>query len=228
MAQHRNIEPLARPSTPSIIADKLRAAIADGELPAGAQLGEAEFARRLGVSRGPLREGIQRLTQEGLLVSIRNRGVFVVEMTPENVRDMYLARSAIERAAAAQVFRHDPRRAAAQLMTVIRRMARAASRGDVARVGDADIEFHERLVELSRSPRLIRIHRTLLTETRMCIHALEETYRFSDERVGEHRAIAEAFDAVDPATVDRLLVAHGDDAVVRLACPGSADTAAGS
>ena len=51
-------------------------------MPPGAQLGEADLARELGVSRGPLREGIQRLTQEGLLVSIRNRGVFVIEMTP--------------------------------------------------------------------------------------------------------------------------------------------------
>ena len=55
------------------------------------------------MSRGPLREGLQRLTAEGLLESVRNRGLFVVEMTPENVTDMYLARGAVERAAAAQV-----------------------------------------------------------------------------------------------------------------------------
>ena len=62
------IGPLVQESTPSIIADKLRQAIAHGELKPGAQLGEAELARKLGVSRGPLREGMQRLTQEGLLV----------------------------------------------------------------------------------------------------------------------------------------------------------------
>jgi oligopeptide/dipeptide ABC transporter ATP-binding protein len=100
----RFIEPLQRESTPSIIADKIRAAIGHGEISAGTQLVEAELARELGVSRGPLREGLQRLTQEGLLVAIRNRGVFVIEMTPENVRDMYIARSAVERAAAEQLF----------------------------------------------------------------------------------------------------------------------------
>ena len=56
-------------STASIIANQLRQAIAQGHLTPGAQLGEAELARELGVSRGPLREGMQRLTQEGLLVS---------------------------------------------------------------------------------------------------------------------------------------------------------------
>jgi DNA-binding GntR family transcriptional regulator len=224
----RYIEPLVRQSTPSIIADKLRAAIGRGEIPAGAQLGEAQLARALGVSRGPLREGMQRLTQEGLLVSIRNRGLFVIEMTPENVRDMYVARTAVERAAAAQIFLHDPAMAGDGLLAVVGKMARAAGRRDDFAVSDADIEFHDRLVELSQSPRLSRIHQTLLTETRMCIHALEETYRYSDERVGEHQAIAEAFVAHDPALADRLLVEHMDDAVARLATGNAAGTAAGA
>ena len=213
----RPLEPLVQESTPSLIADKLRNAIGNGELPAGAQLGEAQLARELGVSRGPLREGMQRLTQEGLLVSIRNRGLFVIEMTPENVSDMYVARAAIERAAAEQIFRHDPKDAGDQLLEVTKQMAKAAARKASARVSEADIAFHQLLVSLARSPRLVRIHTTLLTETRMCIHALEETYRNSDLRVAEHRAIAEAFQAADLALTDARLVAHMEDAVVRLA-----------
>ena len=213
----RLIEPLVRESTPSIIADKLRAAIGRGEFRAGEQLGEAQLARELGVSRGPLREGMQRLTQEGLLVSIPNRGLFVIEMTPENVSDMYVARVAIERAAAEQIFLHDPKDAGDQLLAVTDQMAAAALRSDNARVSEADIAFHQLLVSLARSPRLARIHTTLLTETRMCIHALEQTYRHSDDRVAEHRGIAEAFRAADPALTDARLVAHMDDAVIRLA-----------
>ena len=210
------LEPLVRESTPSIIADKLRRAIGYGELRPGAQLGEAELAREFGVSRGPLREGIQRLTQEGLLVAVRNRGVFVIEMTPENVRDMYVARSAIERAAAAEIFDHEPAAAGDLLTGIVDQMADAASRGDRLAIGEADIEFHERLVGQARSVRLSRIHRTLLTETRMCIFALEDFYPSEADRVAEHRGIAEAFRAGDLALVDRLLVAHMDDAVTRL------------
>lgn len=212
----RFIEPLVRESTPSIIAEKLRKAIGHGELKAGQQLGEAELARELGVSRGPLREGMQRLTQEGLLVSIRNRGLFVIEMTPENVRDMYVARTAVERAAAAQIFLYDPVDAGDQLLRTSEQMAKAAERQGTAAVSEADIEFHKLLVSLAQSPRLSRIHNTLLTETRMCIHALEETYRFSDERVAEHRGIAEAFKGANLGLADQRLVAHMEDAVVRL------------
>jgi DNA-binding GntR family transcriptional regulator len=212
----RHIEPLVRESTPSIIADKLRKAIGHGELKAGQQLGEAELARELGVSRGPLREGMQRLTQEGLLVSIRNRGLFVIDMNPENVRDMYVARTAIERAAAEQIFHHDPTHAGDKLLDATEEMSVAAQSQDGAAVGEADIAFHQLLVSLAQSPRLSRIHETLLTETRMCIHALEETYRYSAERVGEHRGIAEALKAGDAGLTDQRLVAHMEDAVSRL------------
>lgn len=210
------LTPLVQESTPSIIAERLRQAISQGELQAGTQLGEARLAKELGVSRGPLREGMQRLTQEGLLVSIRNRGVFVVELTADDVRDMYVARSAVERAAVMQIFRGEPGRAAEALLEVCRTMELASERNDGAAIGAADLEFHEVLVGLAESPRLSRMHLTLLTETRMCINALQHTYPAPDVRVPEHQAIAEAFTQSDADVVDRLLVSHMRDAVERL------------
>jgi DNA-binding GntR family transcriptional regulator len=207
------IEPLAQESTPSIIADKLRKAIGHGELKPGTQLGEADLARKLGVSRGPLREGMQRLTQEGLLIAIRNRGLFVVDMTPDDVRDMYLAREAIERAAARKILTGDHLTAGDALLDVVSQMAAAA---DPSEVSEADIAFHERLVQLAGSPRLSRMHQTFITETRMCIHALEDTYSAADVRVQEHRALAEAIKSGDSPLVDTLLSAHMDDAITRL------------
>lgn len=210
------IEPLAQESTPSMIAARVRDAIARGDIPPGSQLGEAAYARQLGVSRGPLREGLQRLTQEGLLISIRNRGLFVIEMTPENVTDIYLAREAVERAAATQVHRLDASQAAAEMLRATEQMARAAASGNTEAFTDADLSFHRILVARSRSPRLERIHDTLLTETRMCIRALADTYTVAETRVGEHAAIARSFTAGDPELTDRLLVAHMQDAIERL------------
>jgi DNA-binding GntR family transcriptional regulator len=209
----RFLEPLALASTPSIIADKIRDAIGHGDIPAGAQLYEAELARTFGVSRGPLREGLQRLTQEGLLVAVRNRGVFVIEMTPENVRDMYAVRGAIERAALQLIFGRDPKAVGKALDAVCDDMALVSG---VDERSEVDIRFHEELVQLSESPRLRRVHRTVMTETRMCIHALAESYALSDDRVAEHRAIARAISAGDPAEADRLMIEHMDDALARL------------
>jgi DNA-binding GntR family transcriptional regulator len=213
------IEPLMQQSTPSIIADKLRRAIGHGELKPGDQLSEAELARKFGVSRGPLREGMQRLTQEGLLVSIRNRGLFVIEMTPRDVRDMYLAREAIERAAAHKILEGDHTAAGDDLLQIVEQMAGAQT---PAEVSEFDIYFHERLVQLACSPRLSRMHQTSITETRMCIHALDETYAKSEVREEEHRALANAIKSGDRELTDRLLSAHMDDAINRLCVPDAA------
>jgi DNA-binding GntR family transcriptional regulator len=207
------VGPLAQESTPSIIADKLRQAIGHGELRPGSQLGEAELARKFGVSRGPLREGMQRLTQEGLLVAIRNRGLFVRDMTPDDVGDMYLAREAIERAAARKILDGDHVRAGDTLLLIVDQMAAAAT---PAEVSEFDICFHERLVQLACSPRLSRIHQTFITETRMCIHALDDSYAKSEVREEEHRALATAIRSGNRELTDRLLIAHMDDAVQRL------------
>lgn len=80
--------PLERQSTAELIAERLRIAIMRGVLAPGAQLGEASLAAQFAVSRGPLREAMQRLVSEGLLRSERNRGIFVIELTDDDVLDV--------------------------------------------------------------------------------------------------------------------------------------------
>ena len=219
-------EPVVRESTPSIIAGKLRTAIGRGQIPAGSQLVETELARELGVSRGPLREAMQRLTQEGLLISIRNRGIFVITMTEEEVQDMYVARTAVERAAAELILQKDGGKdIAAQLSRVVKAMKKAADKADLDAMSEADMEYHSTLVAAAESPRLSRMHNTLLTETRMCLTALEQRYPDPHTRVGEHQAIADALAKDDQDLVGRLLIRHMDDALDRLTGSGSADAA---
>jgi DNA-binding GntR family transcriptional regulator len=159
---------------------------------------------------------MQRLTQEGLLVSIRHRGLFVIEMTPNDVRDMYLAREAIERAAARKILEGDHAAAGDALLEIVEQMTAATT---PAEVSELDIGFHVRLVQLAASPRLNRMHQTFITETRMCIHALEQSYSVSEVRDDEHRAVATAIRNGDLKLTDELLVAHMDDAIKRLCVP---------
>lgn len=213
-------EPVVQESTPSMVASRIREAIASGIIAPGSQIGEADYARRLGVSRGPLREGLQRLCQEGLLVAQRNRGHFVIELTPETVEDTYLARTVIERAAAARVHERDPEATSKELLEIVSDMEKAGAEGDEAGVSVADVAFHKVLVAGAGSPRLQRIHDTLMAETRMCMHALEPTYAVSGIRVKEHLRIARSFGAGDRGVVDRLIVEHMEEAVSRIVGSG--------
>lgn len=148
-----DLEPVSRQSTAEFIADRLRDAIMKGALEPGTQLGEADLAAHFQVSRGPLREAMQRLVSEGILHSIRHRGIFVTELTLDDVIDVYRSRSVIERGALEMIFddglREDVYRA---LEAPVIAMKAAAERGDAAAVSDADQLFHQVLVESASSP----------------------------------------------------------------------------
>ena len=85
-----SLEPVVQESTPALIARSLRRAISSGEFPPGTQLGEAALARQLGVSRGPLREAMQRLVTEGLVVRTPGVGFEVGQLTASDIRDVFL------------------------------------------------------------------------------------------------------------------------------------------
>lgn len=215
-----DLEPIDRESTAGIIARRLRHAIMDGSMPPGTQLGEAELAGRFNVSRGPLREAMQRLVSEGLLRSERHRGLFVIDLEPGDVRDIYTARWAVERAAVIEIMAGDREATAARLDETVSAMAAAADRNNPTALSDADLRFHEVLIGASGCRRLVRMARTLLIETRMCLTLLQTTYRRVDERVEEHNRIIKAIRQGDTTTVLSLLENHMEDAVQRLA-PGT-------
>jgi DNA-binding GntR family transcriptional regulator len=215
------IEPVSRESTAAVIARQLRDAIMTGALPPGTQLGETELAARFQVSRGPLREAMQHLVSEGLLRSERHRGLFVIDLEPGDVYDIYAARSAIERAAMLRAIRGGERdRIAEALERTVVEMAAAAGDDDPTALSTADLRFHEALIGASGSKRLVRMARTLLIETRMCLTALQGTYQRVEERVEEHTNLIQALRDGDEDTALTLLDAHMEDAVQRLA-PGT-------
>ena len=215
------LEPLSRKTTASIIADQIRAGIMSGAFPPGMQLGEAELAARLHVSRGPVREAMQRLIQEGLLRSERNRGVFVTTLDENDVVDIYLARRVIERAAALALLGRRDGEAVDRLDKVVKRMGAAAKGRRWAAVADLDLSFHQALVEASGSKRLERMLRTLLAETRMCLMALEPRYPIREEIVDEHAKLVDALRRGDEPAVLQLLDAHLEDAVRALTGDGA-------
>lgn len=208
--------PVHRRSTPELIAEQLRRAITRGQLAPGQQLGEAGLAAQFAVSRGPLREAMQRLVAEGLLHSERHRGIFVVNLTDTDVRDVYRVRKAVERAAVTEVMHGDTGAVAARLRGPLDAMRTAARRRDGVAVADADQEFHHVLVDSAGSPRLHRAMRTLLSETRILLGELEDAYPDLREQVAEHVALRDAIAAGDESAVLHLIDEHMDDAVRRL------------
>jgi DNA-binding GntR family transcriptional regulator len=209
------LAPLQLQSTPALISDRLRSEILEGAFPPNAQLSEVELARQLQVSRGPIREAMQRLIQEGLLRAERNRGVFVVELGHDDARDVYLARGAIERTAAGIVTRQAPELVLRELQAIVDALAGSIG-GPWAGTIAHDMAFHQTLVEAAGSARLTRMFRTLIAETHLCLTRLEPFYRDGSDVVAEHQAILDAVRSGNARTVDRLIRLHMDASAARL------------
>ncbi len=200
-------------STSVVIAEQLTERIVDGSFRPGEQINEVQVANQLSVSRGPVREALQRLVQEGLLISKPNRGVFVRELTAADVAEIYVAREVIECAAAEiTVARSRDERAstAAELEAIVDSMVPFIDAQDWQAVSRLDLAFHTRLVEASGNTRLRRAYLTLATETLICMSNLEQAYPYSNPggiAMG-HRAIARLIGTGDIAEIQDALHRH--------------------
>ena len=214
--QQASALPIPRATLASIVTERLRTAIVNGSLKAGSQLSEVELATSFGVSRGPVREALQRLVQEGLLLSEPHRGVFIPVLTDDDVRDIYLAREALESAAIRSIVANGTFGVASQeLDQYVAQMERAEAAGDWESVGNSDLEFHVALVEASGSQRLRRMFSTVISETRLCLGALTAADARAD-LAPEHRQICDLMQEGKTDQALAVLKKHYDDAVVTL------------
>ncbi|WP_308115796.1 GntR family transcriptional regulator [Rhodococcus sp. BP-241] len=214
MTATRRLTPLDARTTSIVIADQLRERIIDGSFAPGEQVHEATVATELAVSRGPVREALQRLSQEGLLVSFRNRGVFVVELGESDVAEIYQARAAIEIGAAFTVLqRGDSGRVADALSRIVVEMQPAIGRGDWRSVAERDLAFHTALVAATGNSRMGRMYATLAAEARICMANLETAYHRPDALIEEHTLLVDLLRAQDWARLEPALREHMDTAV---------------
>jgi len=166
---------LPRASTAERVAELLRRRVTEGELPPGSQLSEEQLSAVLQVSRNTLREAFRLLGHEGLLVHRLHRGVFVAELSDDELADVYRVRRAIE---CDVVRRLGPAAAEdpellAPLRADVATGAAAAARGDWSGVGTANMHFHAHLVALAGSPRLDAATARLHAELRLAFQGAD-------------------------------------------------------
>jgi len=208
------VKRLTRTTLSGQVSGQIRASILDGTFPLGAQLNEMELAASFGVSRGPVREALQRLIQEGLLRSEPHRGVFVPELTDEDLQDIYFVRRSLELVALRRVMGLPDRAALAKkLKAIVRQMEASVRREDWSRTAELDLEFHRELVDTAGSHRLSRGYATLQAETMLCLHKLMGGYRGNKALIDEHKLLADLVGGDDAEAALKELDRHFGDPV---------------
>jgi len=193
-----------RDSAASRVADRLREMVLAGELQPGQRLSEERVRAELGVARSTLREAFQLLLRERLLVHHLSRGVFVRELTRDDVSDLYRVRRVVECGALAEVETLRP----AELRRLSEALAdghAAAHRADWQAVAAASIRFHQTLVATAGSARLDALVTQVLGEFRLAYARMDDTEAFHEAFLARNVEIADRIRSGDLAGAVALL-----------------------
>jgi DNA-binding GntR family transcriptional regulator len=135
--------------------DLLKAWIQTAQLPPGGLIDESEAAKRLGMSRTPVREALLRLQSEGFVEIGRGKGIRVLPLSACDMREIYQVISGLEVVAVSLLAKQQPTRSSLEtLFDATAEMQRALGAGEVDLWGEADERFHRELMRLSGNPRL--------------------------------------------------------------------------
>lgn len=211
MVSTTGLATLHLPSTSDRVRDELRRLIVSGALQPGQPLNEKDIAEQLGVSRSPVREALQRLVAERLLVAARNKSVTVKRFTNEDVNEIYDARIAIETHAAHTVMAAGVQRideTSALLEASLLHLRAALDTDDRVEVADADLAFHQQLVRCGGNSRLTDAYLLLSAETITCMTRLEFAIPSGDELMQDHRDLVDALRANDPQRMSQVIAQH--------------------
>lgn len=152
----------ARTTLDDTVYEHIKEMILAHQLRPGHKLAPQHLADQLAVSRTPVRQALERLYQEGYAIRIADRGYYVAEMNPNEARDLYQARLAIEpfmlrQALSLGVDKSEYARLEALQDSYLKRI----EDGSVMERVLADQDFHLHLATLSRNQYLVNSLRSI-------------------------------------------------------------------
>ncbi len=131
------------------IVERVRSAILNGDFAPGASLVEAELSSRLNVSRGPLREALRQLIEEGLVVTVPYTGTSVVSLSVDDVHEIYSLRTALEIFAFEQIWDRRNEKFAAEIRRRNDALVASIDDGDDRASISRELDLHSLVYESS-------------------------------------------------------------------------------
>ncbi len=172
------------------------------------RLDERSLAEEFGISRTPVREAMAQLEREGFVRSVPRRGVYVVRKTKREVIELITAWAALESMAARLITENATDDEIASLRRVFAAFENGELRAHLDEYSDANIEFHQTLVRLSRNGVLINLAENLFTHMRMIRRKTIGEKDRVDRSIRDHMHIIEALEARDTQRAERLVRDH--------------------
>ncbi len=168
----------------------LRDAILSGKLGPGERLREELLSLSMNVSRGPIREAIQQLEREGLVMMYPRRGAAVARLSREDLDEVYSLRRALERLAVQEAIRKATDSHLAVMQGVVDEMVRCLEHGITEQqAAELDTRFHQTLIEAAQHKRLLRSWMELRSQIHLLLLSRTVDKDFREHLVKSHAGI---------------------------------------
>jgi len=195
-------------SLATLVQREIERMILAGDLAAGAKLTEASLAEQLGVSRGPVREAFRALESSGLVRLEKNRGVYVRQIGVQEADEIYELRAVLDEFVGRRLAECADAAQVRELKLMVERMEKASARNDVDGYLAANLDFHDRMVELTGNAKLLHMYRRLVNELHLFRRTTLAQGGALPVSTREHRDIVERIAAGQPAAAGRALYEH--------------------
>jgi len=197
--------------------ERLKSAIMGNRLPPGFQASEPEIAELLGMSRTPVREALVRLQDKGLVRIIARRGIYVLPVSTDDMREIYQMLIALEPEAAAMVAQKGLTKSEkAALESATAAMENALRDDQLDAWAVADDRFHRVLLECNGNARLTNVVSTLFDQAHRARMVTLYLRPKPTQSTKEHRQILRAITAGDPDKTRAFFRAHRERAAEEL------------
>ncbi len=187
------------------------------EIKPGERLNEVELATSLSVSRTPVREALNRLSTEGLVSFVPNRGFFARGLEIEDVTNLSELRAGVEGIAVRAACARAPDAAIAAVGASWSRVLERETSIGSTELADEDERFHEQLADLGGNDELVKVIRNINVRIRFIRHCAIDNPRRRQETMADHVEIIAAIKARDAARASALVEKHvtisADDAL---------------
>ena len=200
--------PPEAPTLADAVAQSVRDGVAAGQLVPERTYSVYQLADLLGVSRSPVREGLLRLAEAGLVEIIRNRGFRVLPPRAHDIEEIIGIRLALEPPAARLAADQATDEQRADIWAALQTMAAAAGRGDDASFWPADRALHDLLLRASGKARTAAIIERLRTTTALLGPPTTASGRTLTEIHAEHEPVVTAVLVRDGAAAEAAMRAH--------------------
>jgi DNA-binding GntR family transcriptional regulator len=172
------------------------------------RLDERRLARDFGISRTPVREAMAQLEREGFVRAVPRRGIYVVRKTKAEVIEMIAAWAALESMAARLITEKATDQEIASLRRMFANFENGRVRAHLDEYSEANIEFHQTIIRMSRNGVLIDLAENLFTHMRMIRRKTIGEKDRADRSIRDHMHIIEAIEARDTARAETLVRDH--------------------